>query len=567
MSGARKRPAAGQARPGANNRHRNSNRRRPAQQDRPPPQDHHAEQATLGSICLAGGDGKAGDVLATVRRIIGGVDAIYSHELRTVYSALEALDSAGTPIDLVTVKDEVARRGELEAVGGEAGLLALCESVPSWASFEHYARIVARNHRHRELIRQAGQLADAAYAGDDDALADLLAAIGSTTTATTGAPGSPVLLRMDSVTPRPVRWVWPGRVPAGKLTNFIGDPGVGKSLVTMDVAARISTGTPWPDAPGVENAVGGVVILSAEDDPEDTLAPRLIAAGADLSRIVVLQAVRRGDGREATFSLADDLPALEAAIGQTPDCRMVVVDPLSAYMIGIDSHRNSDVRSLLAPLAALAARTGVAVLGVTHIRKSDGPAIHRAIGSIAFVAAARAAWAFGVDRDDPDRRIMAYVKNNLSRDVGGLAYRIDETPDGAPVVVWEPGTVSTTADELLGRAAEPGERSAVDEAVDFLRDELAAGPVGAKEIKARADAAGIAPRTLDRAKGRLGVKCGPDGFRGPWVWRLPDGQSAPDSAECANPIHGRTVGDSGAACGGDALPLDSSPDTLAAFRH
>lgn len=170
-------PAAGQAHPGQNRRRRQSSRRTRASQDRPPPQDHHAEQATLGSICLAGVAEQGREVLATIRRIVAAVDAFYAPEHRAVYAAADALDNAGTPIDIVTIKDELTRRGELESVGGDAGLLALVESVPSWANYEHYARIVARNHRHREAIRFADRVRDAAYDCDDHALRDALDSI------------------------------------------------------------------------------------------------------------------------------------------------------------------------------------------------------------------------------------------------------------------------------------------------------------------------------------------------------------------------------------------------------
>jgi RecA-family ATPase len=159
------------------------------------------------------------------------------------------------------------------------------------------------------------------------------------------------------------------------------------------MAARVSTGAPWPDTPLELQPVGGVVLLSAEDDPADTIRPRLDAHGADVTRIVLLQSIDRPDGTNRAVDLAVDGPALEAAIDTVPNCRLVVVDPISAYLGGVDSHSNSDVRGMLAQLAELAARRRVAVVAVTHLRKGDGPAMYRAMGSLAFVAAARAAWA------------------------------------------------------------------------------------------------------------------------------------------------------------------------------
>ncbi|HTH17370.1 MAG TPA: AAA family ATPase, partial [Magnetospirillum sp.] len=211
------------------------------------------------------------------------------------------------------------------------------------------------------------------------------------------APITPILISMADVQSRPIEWLWPGRIARGKVTLIAGDPGLGKSFLTLDLAARVSRGSPWPDVPDASAPLGGVVLLSAEDDAEDTIRPRLDAAGADVHCIKLLHAVRhnyRENQKEALFSLATDLPALEAAILAVPDCRLVVIDPITAYLGDTDSHKNAEIRGLIAPLAALAAKHGVAIVCVTHLNKSgSGPAIYRSIGSIAFVAAARAAWA------------------------------------------------------------------------------------------------------------------------------------------------------------------------------
>lgn len=298
-------------------------------------------------------------------------------------------------------------------------------------------------------------------------------------------PGNgPVMVRLSEVASEPVSWLWPGRIALGKLTLVAGDPGLGKSFVTLDVAARVSTGAPWPDRPGERREPGGVVLLSAEDGIADTIRPRLDAAGADVERIVALEAVRivDADGRESAraFDLTCDLPALEAAIREVGDCRLVVIDPVTAYLGGVDSHKNAEIRGLLAPLAELAARYGVAVVAVTHLNKSGGgPAIYRAMGSLAFTAAARAAWAVSKDKDDPARRLVLPIKNNLAPDAGGLAYRIEGRGAGdCPVVAWEPDAVNVSADDALtadARQAGAG-TGALEEATEWLRDFLAGGP-------------------------------------------------------------------------------------------
>jgi len=270
-----------------------------------------------------------------------------------------------------------------------------------------------------------------------------------------------VLVRLSDVQPESIRWLWPGRIAMGKLTLLCGDPGLGKSFVTLDLAARVSSGLPWPDLPLLPNDKGGVVLLNAEDDLADTIRPRLDAAEADVSRIASIQAVRRiiptGQTQETDFDLTEDLIALEAAITQTPDCRLVVIDPLTAYLGKTDSHKNAEVRAVLARLFELASRHRVALLAVTHLNKASTlPAIYRAMGSLAFVAAARAVWAAVRDNDDETgrRRLFVPIKNNLGTDETGLAYSLE--PAGSTArVIWEPDPVDMRADEAMNGGARP----------------------------------------------------------------------------------------------------------------
>jgi len=345
--------------------------------------------------------------------------------------------------------------------------------------------------------------------------------------------GSPVLVQLADVRPESVQWLWPGRIALGKLTLIAGDPGLGKSFLTLDIAARVTRGTPWPDDRGTPNAAGGVVLLGAEDGLADTIRPRLDAAGADVSRIVALQAVKVHDtetGAESSvpFCITADLPALEQAIKRTTGCRLVVIDPITAYLGAVDSYKNAEIRAALAPLANLAEQYNVAVVAVTHLRKSDGPAVYRAMGSLAFTAAARSVWAITKDKDDPTRRLMLPVKNNLGADVMGLAYRIQATsdPGDVPVVAWEPNPVELSADDALSQDSDRTER---DDAADFLREVLAAGSVKAKEVFKQAREAGISERTLRRAQRALGVKPTRAGYGGggSWVWGLPAGHRCP----------------------------------------
>lgn len=345
------------------------------------------------------------------------------------------------------------------------------------------------------------------------------------------AASEPDLICLADVKPESVSWLWEGRIPLGKVTLLVGDPGLGKSFITLDIAARVSMGIAWPDAPNTPREPGSIVLLSAEDDPADTIRPRLDAARADVNRISILRAVRiadpgSGETRQSPFNLGTDIPILEQAITKVRECRLVVIDPISAYLPGgrFDSHRNSDVRALLAPLAALATRRKVAVVCVTHLRKGEGQAIYRAMGSLAFIAAARAAWVVARDQNDPTglRRLFLPLKANLAPDTNGLAYELRSSGETA-VVAWSSEPVDVRAEDALApppkrRGRKPEER---DDARAWLEKSLVKGPQPAKELIEEAkEEADISPRTLRRARVELGVEAFRPENPGPWWWRL-----------------------------------------------
>ena len=337
------------------------------------------------------------------------------------------------------------------------------------------------------------------------------------------APSGAVVTQLSTIEPESVTWLWPGRVARGKITVLAGDPGLGKSFVTLDVASRLTTGRPWPDGGAV--AVGDVVLLSAEDGPADTIRPRVDALGGDPARVYLLRAIRDADG-ERPVSLDRDLAALEKTVaGLRPV--LVVIDPLTAYLGTTDSYRDADVRRLLAPLAQLAETYDVAVLLVMHLTKnSQTRALYRTGGSIAFVGAARVQLLVGTDPEDATRRVLAPGKNNLAAPPAALAYRlIEDAPGQPPRLVWDPDPVAAglDADKLLaGAADDAAERQDADA---LLRDLLADGERPSTELSQAARANGVSDRTLDRARRRLGVRTrhvGQPGQRGAWYCYLPD---------------------------------------------
>jgi hypothetical protein len=337
----------------------------------------------------------------------------------------------------------------------------------------------------------------------------------------------PVVESLGARPRRAISWLWPGRIPFGKITLLAGDPGLGKSVLMLDVAARLSRGLPMPTTPGEPHErplppePASTLLLSAEDDLDDTIAPRFVAAGGALDRLRALSGVYWREGLARTrqtghFQLDRHLEALAAAIGELDRCRLVVIDPVSAYLGRLDTHRNSEVRNVLAPLGELAAETGVAVVLVTHLNKqTQGPTIYRSMGSLAFAAVARSVLSVVQDPHTNDGRVCAPVKSNLGPAVPPIAYRVvadsvngsTESADGAPHVVWdEERLIPFSIDWLVADNEQAAQGStSVSEAAEWLREALAGGPRPSADLKADAEAAGIASRTLWRAKAALRV--------------------------------------------------------------
>lgn len=338
-------------------------------------------------------------------------------------------------------------------------------------------------------------------------------------------PG-PVLRCLADVEPRPVSWLWHGRVPLGRITLLVGRPGEGKSFLTTDIAARVSTGTPWPDRSPCPK--GSVIMICAEDDPGDTIRPRLDAHTADVQRIHLLSAVNRDGGgviTEKVITLAD-IDAIEEALKRVQDCRLIVVDPIGSYLgCQTDSHRDNEVRGVLAPIAALAEKYGPAVLVVAHRRKSSGSnADDLALGSRAFTGIARAVWHLTRDTENKARRLMLPGKNNLAVEGEGLAFSIIGNP---PHVAWERDPVAMSADDALAAEGQsrdqkrgPGAEE-FNKAVGWLQYALAEGPRLADELleEWRNGQSG-SKRTLDRAKQSLPVEAYRPKVPGPWWWQL-----------------------------------------------
>ena len=328
----------------------------------------------------------------------------------------------------------------------------------------------------------------------------------------------PIGRLLSEVRAEQVDWVWPRRIPRGKLSIWEGDPGVGKSAATTDVAARVSAGHPWPD--GTPGEAGGVVLLSAKDGLADTIRPRLEAAGGDPSKVLALATVCDARG-ERLLSIPEDLSFVRLGIERV-DALLVVVDPLMAFLSGgVNSHRDQDVRRALAPLAALAEDTGAAVVVVRHLTKAaGGHTLYRGGGSIGIIGAARSALLVAKHPEDENLRVLAGLKSNLGPLAPSLAFTLAGTTSGAVRVEWK-GETPHTAAALLAPPADPEERSALAEAKDFLRNVLGDGPRWSKTVMNEARDAEISEITLKRAKRELGIISSKQAD-GTWIWRLPE---------------------------------------------
>jgi hypothetical protein len=339
--------------------------------------------------------------------------------------------------------------------------------------------------------------------------------------------------RLSHVMEQETQWLWWQRIPRNRISIFSGDPEVGKTWAMLDVMARVTTGQGFPDGavnPFVEESTvtddprRDCLWISAEDEDED-IHRRIKLLGGDPSRIHSLQFVMTEGGKEEMLGLKQHLGVLDLWLKDHPLVGLVGIDPLAAFLGKIDSHRNSDVRSLLTPLAKVCAIRKATVLGANHLAKGDGDnAMYRGMGSVAFVAASRSSWLVTKDPKDEDRRLFTKIKCNLqTEDVGGLAFRFAAKDKG---ISWEKDKVLTTANQAL-KVLGVDRTGAREEAKEWLKALLANKPVPADEVLGQAKADGICIATLKAAKKELGIRTDKTGGTGKgWEWTMPKPKAA-----------------------------------------
>lgn len=382
------------------------------------------------------------------------------------------------------------------------------------------------------------------------------------------------LVKSSDIDLEPTDWLWKYYLAAGKLHILAGAPGSGKTTIAMRLAAIVSTGGKWPD--GTKSIPGSVLIWSGEDDPGDTIVPRLAAAGADRDRIYLVGSVSDVDGNRA-FDPAQDMEWLEAAIESIDDLKLIIVDPITSAVAG-DSHKNSETRRSLQVFVDLAAKKKAAVIGITHLTKGTAgrDPLERLTGSLAFGALPRvvfiAAKDAEADEDQDPKRYFTRAKSNIGPDGGGFEYEVvtgkmpgNERIETSWITFGEP--LKGTARTILAAADEVKEpdKSEVGRAKSFLGEFLGRGMRTQADCLAAASMEDISERTLKRAKKELGIVARKDKGRmvGPWFWAFPDDLPPEDGQmrkEEAHPINFGTLRENQSLSGNGIGTLRSVPD-------
>ncbi len=346
------------------------------------------------------------------------------------------------------------------------------------------------------------------------------------------------VVRAADIEAQEIEWLWPNRIPLAMLTLLSADPGCGKSTLVTDIVARLSRGDGWPDSEQNREPCDSLLFL-AEDDPQFTVKPRLNAAGADSNRVFILTTSQRtdpetGETYYSPFSIAQDAELLREFLQSHPNVKLVVLDPVTSYLGGVDDKSNTATRQSLMPLADVARDCRVAVVCISHLNKSgETKAVYRTCGSIAYPAVARIVWLLTDDPQKPQRRLLLCAKNNLGTKPDGLALQIvdsDVRRDADSFVgrcEWDSEPIKLSADDVLSaemssRQERHAHREQLDAAKEFLVSLLGNGQkLPHTTIEKEANGAGVAKATLKRAKAALGVVSAKDGLTGPWLWYLP----------------------------------------------
>ena len=447
------------------------------------------------------------------RRGLVGADDFLLEDHRRIWRTISALNAEGLTSDIETVTTKLLDMRSRAYVSD----LVYNGAVP--ANLEHYAREVRRAASERKFARLYEQLG---HAGGEEQRAALLTQLqdahqcnGQDT-----QDGELIVIRGDNAAEKPLRWMWKPYIPLGKLTHFGGNSSQAKSPVTIDLAARISTGSNWPDGTPNEQGSRSIILLNIEDDLEDTILPRYRLAGGDKSKLYYVKGVRvpgKANALQRGMTLESDMQHLAKLARSLPDLGIIIVDPITNYLGGKKMIVEEDVRALLTPLSSLAAELGIVVITVGHFnrREKGTDPLHRMMGAAAFTGVARAVYAFGPDPEEESKycHVMSVVRS-CGGDGPALRYRTELVTEHCPdsfsteivKVVWT-GKSDATAEDVVDSASAL-EKTREHEAARTLKNFLRDGRKSAAECTATLKDEGYDLEKLNA--GRIRRKAGAD---------------------------------------------------------
>jgi len=322
------------------------------------------------------------------------------------------------------------------------------------------------------------------------------------------------LINMNDVEVEYINWLWYPYIPYGKVTVIQGDPGNGKTTMILAIAAAVTKGEALPVS-AVAAEPTNVIFQTAEDGLGDTVKPRLMQAGADCSRVIVI------DESEKELYLSDT--RIEEALIKT-GAKLFILDPLQAYLgADVDMHRANEVRPVLKRISLLAEKTNCAIVIIGHLNKSTNQSQYRGLGSIDIQAAARSVLTLGRIKGNPFMRAFAHGKSNLAPEGPSIAFELNPNSGFRWI-----GTHPITIDELLNGSFD--KETASERAKDFLITELAGKVIPANDVIEMADGRSISSRTLKRAKSDLGIRSFKKDDK--WFWTFADSSRETLKQEC-----------------------------------
>ena len=337
------------------------------------------------------------------------------------------------------------------------------------------------------------------------------------------------LVTFSDIPDEPIDWLWDNRFLRGAITLIAGEGEIGKSFLTLDLIARITTGRPFPDQIEPEKGPADCIYITAEDRHGMVIGPRLREAGADLTRVHTIKTGKDKNGKPLPFTI-EDIARLEHVMKRKPRTAMIVIDPIASFLGRADENKNAELRRVLGPLSDFAGETNVSIVCIAHFNKStSGNPASRIIGSVAWINVARSAWCVVADPENDERRLFLRIKNNLSGLKTGLAYTIVEQESKQCKVVWELEPVHMKAADILnqGGNAKKTEKAEVkrEKILEVVRTAIIA--TGLARNKSDDIFAAIKPQGVSRSaffrlskEDRDSVVKAVKSSNGEWYWEL-----------------------------------------------